>query len=198
MRALREAAMTKTAPQSQVSRGRLVLLDSAVREARKFVVRFLYLWILFALFALHKSILLPDAGIIYGQGFAVVNAFVLAKVMLVGDNLHVGEKFDTRPLIYPVLFKSALFAIILVCFDLIEEVVVGSLHGKSIGESIGSIGGGTLEGILSVGIIMFVVLIPYFAFREMAKVVGERQMRELLFVRRIELGAVSSQGVRSQ
>jgi hypothetical protein len=36
-----------------------------------------------------------------------------------------------------------------------------------------------------------VVLIPYFAFREMAKVVGERQMRELLFVRRTKLGAVT-------
>jgi hypothetical protein len=190
--------MTKTSLQSRVPHVPGALIDGVVREARKFVVRFLYLWILFALFALHKSILLPDEGIIYGQGFAVVNAFVLAKVMLVGDNLHVGEKFDTRPLVYPVLFKSALFAIILVCFDLIEEIVVGSWRGKSIAESIWSVGGGTLEGILSVGVIMFVVLIPYFAFREMAKVVGERQMRELLFVRRTELGAVSSQGVRPQ
>lgn len=183
--------MTKTGSQSRMSRARVVLVDGAVREARKFAVRFLYLWILFALFALHKSILLPDTGIIHGQGFAALNAFVLAKVMLVGDNLHVGENFDARPLVYPVLFKSALFAIILVCFDLIEEIVVGSWHGKSIAESIWSIGGGTLEGILSIGIIMFVVLIPYFAFREMAKVVGEREMRELLFVRRTKLGAVT-------
>jgi hypothetical protein len=198
MRALRDAAMTKISPQSRVSGVPLALVDSAVREARRFVVRFLYLWILFALFALHKSILLPDEGIIYGQGFAILNAFVLAKVMLIGDHLHVGESFDTRPLVYPVLFKSALFATMLVCFDLIEEVVVGSLRGKSIAESIWSVGGGTLEGILSVGIIMFVVLIPYFAFREMAKVVGERQMRELLFVRRTKLSAVSSQGARSE
>jgi hypothetical protein len=191
MRAHREAAMTKIGPQSRVSHARLVLVDGAVREARKFAVRFLYLWILFALFALHKWILLPDTGIIHGQSFAALNAFVLAKVMLVGDALHVGEKFDTRPLVYPVLFKSALFAIILVCFDLIEEIVVGSWRGKSIAESIWSIGGGTLEGILSIGIIMFVVLIPYFAFREMAKVVGDRQMRELLFVRRTKLGAIT-------
>jgi hypothetical protein len=190
--------MTKTSRPLRVPRAPVALVDSAVREARKFAVRFLYLWILFALFALHKSILLPDEGMIYGQGFAVVNAFVLAKVMLVGDNLHVGENFDTRPLVYPVLFKSALFAIILVCFDLIEEIVVGSLRGKSIAESIWSIGGGTLEGILSVGIIIFVVLIPYFAFREMVKVVGEHQMRELLFVRRTKLGAVASQGTRSE
>jgi hypothetical protein len=190
--------MTKTSPQSQVPRASLALVDGIVREARKFLVRFLYLWILFALFALHKWILLPEDGLIYAQGFAILNAFVLAKVMLIGDNLHVGETFDTRPLIYPVLFKSALFAIILVCFDLIEEVVVRNLRGQSIAEGIQSVGGGTLEGILSVGIIIFVVLIPYFAFREMAKVVGDRQMRELLFVRRIKLGVVPPQGARSE
>ena len=190
--------MTKTTLQSQVPHVPRALIDTVIREARKFVVRFLYLWILFALFALHKSVLLPEEGYIYGQGFAVFNAFVLAKVMLVGDNLHVGENLDARPLVYPVLFKSALFAIILICFDLIEEVVMKNLRGESLVAGIWSVAGGSLKGILSVGIIMFVVLIPYFAFREMVKVVGERQMRELLFVRRTKLGAVASQGVGSQ
>jgi len=190
--------MTKTNWPPRVPRPPVALVGKVVREARKFLVRFLYLWILFALFALHKTLLLPEEGLIYSQGFAVLNAFVLAKVMLVADNLHVGENFDTRPLVYPVLFKSALFAIILICFDLIEEVVVRSLRGKSVAAGVWSVGGGTLEGILSVGIIIFVVLIPYFAFREMAKVVGERQMRELLFVRRTKLGAASSQGARAE
>jgi hypothetical protein len=198
MRATRVAAMNSTSSPSQIPPRLVPLVDVAVREARKFVVIFFYLWVLFGLFALHKSILLPDEGIIYGQGFAVVNAFVLAKVMLVADNLHVGENFETRPLLYAVLFRSALFAIILVCFDLIEEVVVGTLRSKTISESIDAIGGGTLEGILSIGVIMFVVLIPFFAFREMTKVVGSREMRELLFVRRTKLGPVATHSARSE
>jgi hypothetical protein len=198
MRAARVAAMNSTRSPSQIPPRLIPLVDVAVREARKLVVIFLYLWVLFGLFALHKSILLPDAGILYGQGFAMVNAFVLAKVMLIADNLHVGENFETRPLIYPVLFRSALFAIILVCFDLIEEVVVGTLRGKTVSESIDAIGGGTLEGILSVGVIIFVVLIPFFAFREMTKVVGNREMRDLLFVRRTKLGPVAKHSVRSK
>jgi hypothetical protein len=189
--------MKQTVSPSRVPPRLVTLVDGAAREARKFLVIFLYLWVLFGLFALHKSILLPDEGVIYGQGFALVNAFVLAKVMLVGDHLHVGESFETRPLIYPVLFKSAVFAIILVCFDLIEEVVVGTFRGKTVSESIDSIGGGTLEGLLSVGVIMFVVLIPFFAFREMTKVIGNREMRDLLLVRRTKLAPVATHSVRS-
>jgi hypothetical protein len=193
----RDAAMNHTGSPSQVS-PRVTLVGAVVREARKFLVIFLYVWVLFGLFALHKSILLPDQGIIYGQGFAVVNAFVLAKVMLVADHLHVGENFETRPLIYPVLLRSALFAVILVCFDLIEEVVVGTFRGKTISQSIDAIGGGTLEGILSVGVIIFVVLIPFFAFREMTKVVGNREMRDLLFVRRTKLRPVAMHAAGSE
>ena len=190
--------MNPTGSPSQVPPRFITLVDCVVREARKFLVIFLYLWVLFGLFALHKSLLLPNAGIIYGQGFAIVNAFVLAKVMLVADNLHVGENFETRPLIYPVLFRSALFAIILVCFDLIEEVVIGTFRGKTISQSIDAIGGGTLKGILSIGVIIFVVLIPFFAFREMTKVVGNREMRDLLFVRRTKLRPVAKHAAGSE
>jgi hypothetical protein len=42
---------------------------------------------------------------------------------------------------------------------------------------------------------MFVVLIPFFAFREMTKVAGEREMRHLLFVCRTTLGPVAPQRV---
>src|ERR1700732_3368571 len=34
---------------------------------------------------------------------------------------HVGETFKDRPLIYTILFKSAVFAALLICFHLIEE-----------------------------------------------------------------------------
>jgi hypothetical protein len=99
-----------------------LVVDCAVRESRKFLLLFLCLRILFGRFAQHESILLPEAAITYGQGFAIVNALVSAMVMLVADHLDVGENFETRPLVYPVLFKSTVFAVILICFDLIEEV----------------------------------------------------------------------------
>jgi RND family efflux transporter MFP subunit len=55
------------------------------------------------------------------------------------------------------------------------------LHGETLSQSIPSIGGGTLQGILMVGIIMFVVLMPFFAFRELDRVIGTEELRCLLF-----------------
>ena len=57
------------------------LKERAVNEAKRFVIIFLYLWVLFSLFALHKSIILNEPSLILGQGFAIVNALVLAKIM---------------------------------------------------------------------------------------------------------------------
>jgi len=76
--------------------------------------------------------------------------------------------------------------------------VIGTFRGKTISQSIDAIGGGTLEGILSVGVIIFVVLIPFFAFREMTKVVGNREMRDLLFVRRTKLAPIAAHSARSE
>jgi hypothetical protein len=46
---------------------------------------------------------------------------------------HVGDNLRNRPLIYPIIFKSTVFAIILICFH-IEEALVGVLHGKTFSE----------------------------------------------------------------
>jgi len=44
---------------------------------------------------------------------ALVNAWVLAKVMLVADDLNLGSRwFENRRLIYRILSRSALFALV--------------------------------------------------------------------------------------
>jgi hypothetical protein len=48
--------------------------------------------------------------------------------MLIAEMFHVADNLKNRPLIYPILFKSAVFASILLCFYLLEENLVGSWH----------------------------------------------------------------------
>lgn len=159
----------------------LRLKTGAINETRELFGIFIYLWVLLSLFSLHKALVLNEESLIYHQGFAIINALALAKVVLVAEYFHVGDRLKNRPLIYPIVFKSAVFAVILMCFHIIEEALLGVLHGKPLFQSIPDIGGGTLQGILMIGIIMFVVLTPFFAFRELGRAIGTEQLHSLLF-----------------
>lgn len=84
----------------------------------------------------------------FHQGFAIINALVLAKIILVAEWLQVAENFKGRPLVYAIDFKSAAFCVLLLGFYIIEEVLVGYLHGKTIAQSFLEIGGGSMEEYL--------------------------------------------------
>src|SRR5262249_41319708 len=145
----------------------------SIVEARKLLWIFLYLWVLLALFAIHKSIVLNEPDLLYHQSFAFINAWLLAKVMLTAEMFHVADNLKHKPLIYPIVLKSAVFSMLLISFHVFEEVLVGMWHGKTFTESIPAVGGESLKRIFSVGIIMFVVLMPFFALRELARDFGD-------------------------
>jgi hypothetical protein len=156
----------------------------AVHEVGQLAIMFLYLFVLFGLFSIHESIVLEQhhIGFTY-YGFALVNALVLAKVMLVAEDLHLGRRFEDSPLIYPVVFKSILFAVLFICFHVVEHVIVGLWRGQPILGSIPELGGGGIKGVFSVGIILSFALIPFFAFRELSRVLGSDVLQKLLFRR---------------
>jgi hypothetical protein len=160
------------------------LKTNGVSEIRKLLYIFIYFWVLFTLFSLHKALVLHDEYPIYHQGFALINALALAKVALVGEEFHLGDRLRNRPLVYPIIFKSAVFAVLLFCSHAIEEIVIGVLHGKTLSGSIPDLGGGTLQGMFMIALIMFVVLIPFFAFRELEQAIGAQEFRSLLFGRK--------------
>jgi len=147
---------------------------------KEVVPMFFYLWLLFALFTYHEAIVLARRDISYAPfGLAFVNAFVLAKVMLVAEELRVGTRFRKKAPVFPIFYKSFLFALIFICFNLAEEVVIGLWKGKTIAESIPRIGGGSPAGIVTAGLIMTIALIPFIAFRELSRVLGKGALAAL-------------------
>ena len=142
-----------------------------------------YLWLLIGLFTAFKSLTLGEKHIIYHQGFAIINALVLAKVVVVAELAHLAEGLRGKPLIYPIVFKSAVFCVLLMGFYVVEEVLVGIWHGKTASESYPDIGGGTWSGMGVVTLILFVALIPFFSYRELARVVGREKLHTLVFKR---------------
>jgi hypothetical protein len=162
----------------------LTLKRRAYREFKKFLVITLYLWVVFALFLLYKSVVLNQEHIeLLAKGLALINALALAKVILIAKALHLGEWTEDAPLIYPTLVKSASFAIVLAIFKILEEAGIGLYHKKSFQESIADLGGGTLAGILTLTLLLFVMLVPFFGVGELQRVLGEGKLRQLFFSR---------------
>jgi len=162
--------------------------ERAVTELKRYAAIAFYLWALFSLFEIHKYAVLREVHMAslsgYKIGFALLNALIIGKVILIGQVLHVGEQLSEKRLIFSVLFKSAAFALLVLCFDIVEDVIVGLIHGKSFAASIPKLGGGGLEGMLLFCIMAFVVLIPLFLFTEVQEAIGKEKLQSIIFHKR--------------
>jgi fumarate reductase subunit C len=153
------------------------LRQKVVHEVREYFVMAFYLYVVFALLLVYKSMILAEHHIDFVRhGVALISALALAKVMLTAQELHLAEWFSEAPLIYPTLVKSFAFTIVLACFKIAEEVVVGRFHGKSFHESIADLGGGTWRGILTLAVLLCFMLIPFFGFTELRRVFGSDRL----------------------
>jgi hypothetical protein len=153
-----------------------------MHELTRFLVMFLYLWVIFGLFVLYKNIILQHQGANFSaHGFAVINALVLAKVMLVAEDLQLGRWLRGRPLIYRIIFETFLFSILFICAHAVERVVVGLFNDRDIAESLPSFGGGGVLGLICIALILFFALMPFFAFTNIRRELGADRLNAMLF-----------------
>ena len=107
---------------------------------KEYFVITLYLWVVFALFDIYKSVLVAQYHIsLAAKGLAVVNALALGKIALIARELKLDDRLRPkgRPLIYSTVLNAAAFAALMMFFKVLEEVGVGLYHHKSIAESVG-------------------------------------------------------------
>jgi hypothetical protein len=161
--------------------------EKAKTQIKDFMIMFFYLWVVFGLLAVHESFVLSQHRIDFRpHGLALINALIFAKVMLVAQDVHLGSRLNDRPLIYSVVFKSILFAIALICFHVVEHVVIGVVDGRTLSESTSEVGVNKLKGMVSIGIITTVALVPFFVLAEISRVIGKEKILLLFFRRRNE------------
>ena len=156
--------------------------EKAIEEFRSYFVMALYLWFVFGLMMLNEAVILKKPSFNFlAQGFAVINALVLAKVMLIADDLRFGRGLDHLPLVWPILYKAVMFGLLFVVFHEIEHYLVGRFSGASHTMTFPTVGGGTWAGAACVWAIMSVSLAPFFAIREISKLVGVGRVWRLMF-----------------
>lgn len=156
------------------------LKAKAIREFKELLFVSFYLWIFLAMFVQYKSLVLAEQHIDFAaHGVALINALVLAKFLLIVRAFHPGRRADDAPLIYPTLLKSAILAIATMVLKIIEDLIVGHFHGKSVADSLADLGGGSGKAMLIFTVMLFVVLIPLTAFGELGRVIGEEKLHAL-------------------
>ena len=151
-------------------------------EMIEYYFDFLYLAFFLVAFAWYRRLVLAEYDITYlGYGIPLVEAAVLAKVIMIGDLVPMGRGFQRQPLIIPTVFRSVLFSFYVLIFSLVEHTLIGLLHGK-----------GWLAGVLEMEskgryellaqcVIIFGAFVPFFAFKELEKVLGKDRLRSLFW-----------------
>jgi len=171
------------AEEGSPSENKRSLKERAVHQLREFSAMFLYLWALFALLVMNQSAVLRHAHDAQAHGFAIINALILAKVLLIGEDLRIGNRFRDKPLLYSIFYRCFVFTILIMAFHVVERLIGGLFSGRTIAQSFPDVGHGSLKGIFSVAATAFVALIPFFAFREISRVIGSKELWSLLLTR---------------
>ncbi len=153
------------------------LAKRATDELKEFVIIAVYLCVCFTAILNLKASILKAEGVEFAPfGFAVIKALICAKFVSVGHMLHVGERFKSLPLVWPTLYKSFAFLLLLLVLNALEEIGEGLLHHRAILDSLAEFGGGTLDQLIATSIVGLLILIPFFAFRTLGEVLGENNL----------------------
>jgi len=105
--------------------------------------------------------------------------------MLVARHFPLGNRLKNAPLIYPTILKSAFFTVVLACFKILEDAIIGLYRHEPFRQSITDLGGGTWKGILTLALLVFVMLVPFVGYGEVGRVLGEGRLQQLFFQQRV-------------
>ena len=170
---------------SEHASGKAPLHGKAFEEFKALAALSAYLYVCLGAVILFKSAVLREVGVTYTiWGVALVKAIILGKFMLLLRMAHIGERYRHKPLIWPTLYQSLMFLVMLLILTTIEELLVGLIHGRALTNSLAHVVGPTFYQGFSVCFLMFLILVPYSAYACLGDVLGERALFRLFFVDR--------------
>ena len=142
----------------------------------------MYLTAVFATFTIYRRLLLAAHDITYtNYWFALIEALILGKVIMIGGVFHLGRGLEDKPLIYPTLYKTVVFTIFCAVFTLTEHAIKGLVSGHGVVAGLAEFTAQGFEVILANSMVVFVALIPFFAIKELGRVMGRETIGRLFF-----------------
>jgi len=158
------------------------LKERALEELKVFWIITLYLWLFFGLFTVYRRLILAEAGAAYlHYGIALVEAMIIAKVVLIGRMLGFSHRYEDRSLMVPVIYKSILFGVLVVLFAIVEHIVTGWFHEQGFLGGLREIGSLGADEVAARVLMLTVAFVPFFAFCELGRVLGTKKLAAMFF-----------------
>jgi hypothetical protein len=153
----------------------------AVYEARELIIVVLYLTFFFCTLTTYSMVLhktYDSAMANYGE--ALFKALVIGKIILIGEALRVGKKFESQPLLPFSAVKAFVYTLIVFAFHIVELLVVSLFQNKGLDSAFHNV---RFDDLLARSFVVFSTFIPFFAFRELGRRLGEDKFKSLVFSR---------------
>jgi hypothetical protein len=153
-----------------------------VHELRQLVAVFLYLFGFFLVFRLYTRLVLEQYQIDYFQyGLTLLKSLALAKIILTGEALRLGETSRPRPVLVLTVYYAVVFSAFALTFEILEHIVLGWSRGKTPAAVLAEVADKGWPHLVAMTMVVFVAFLPFFAFRETGRAFGERKLQDLFF-----------------
>jgi hypothetical protein len=156
------------------------LKQKLLHEISEYAINVVYLGLFFSAVIFYRRQVLAEYNVTLDDYFlGLIKAIVIGKVVMIAGFFPFVKHFDDNPLIFPTLFKSLVFTLWVMIFDLLEEAIRGLIGGSGMAD----LPAIWLERINPVwfasAILIFLCFIPFFAFKELVRVEGAPRIRQL-------------------
>jgi hypothetical protein len=150
-------------------------------ELREYAIVVAYLFVCFSAVLAYKASVSTPAGVAYLPfGLALVKALILGKFLLIGQALGVGTRGRTRRLLHQIARKTLLLWLLLIAFSIVEEFVVGAVHGQSPAAVIAGYEAQSAFALIASSVLLLLILIPFVAVSETGRAMGPGALAHLL------------------
>jgi len=148
-------------------------------ELREMLWLFLYLAFFFCALVAYDTLLLKQYEVEYWNfGFALLNAAVITKVIMIGEYAKLGTRHEGKALFISAVWKAFVFGLLVFAFHVVEEIVKRLIHGADVQHASQDL---RFEQFTGRAIVVFCTFVPLFVFREFRRVMGEEEFNSLVF-----------------
>lgn len=156
------------------------LKERFIHESRLYIIYTIFFLLFFWAFSTYRRLLLNDYEDAYiSYSYSLIESMILAKIILLGQMLRIGSRFNDKPLALTSLYKAFCFSLFVLGFMVAERFVIGFFHKKSFESIYLDLIGGGKDQILAKILVMFFTFILFFALLETGRVIGEDKMIRL-------------------